>query len=71
MLPKDLAARCGLEEGSTWLDAVKSFPGEGVELWRHVEQHPMVEYVHVQCQNCGRQVPDSFPAEEDSHFRGR
>ena len=29
-----------------------------------VEEHPIVEYVHVQCQSCGRRVPDAFPAEE-------
>lgn len=31
-----------------------------------VEAHPIVEYVHVQCQNCGHQVPDTFPADEAS-----
>ena len=65
MLPKDLAARCSLEEGSSWLDAVESLRGEGLELWRQVEQHPMVEYVPVQCQSCGRQVADRFPAGEE------
>ena len=35
---------------------------------RQVEAHPIVEYVHVQCQSCGRRVPDNFPAEEECFF---
>ncbi|CAK9018514.1 unnamed protein product [Durusdinium trenchii] len=71
-LPKPLAERCGLPfEGATWLDAVKalcSSPCGPVELWQRVEAHPIVEYVHVQCQNCGHQVPDTFPADEDPNL---
>ncbi|CAL1160570.1 unnamed protein product [Cladocopium goreaui] len=70
VLPKDLAARCHLPEGTTWLDAVKTFrrDADPVDLWRQVEAHPIVEYVHVQCQSCGRRVPDNFPAEEDPNL---
>ncbi|CAJ1401182.1 unnamed protein product [Effrenium voratum] len=68
-LPKDLAERCGLSEGGTWLDAVKALPkSDPFELWQKVERHPIVEYVHVQCQTCGHRVPDTFPAEEDPNL---
>eukprot|EP00434_Breviolum_minutum_P014610 symbB.v1.2.012880.t1/scaffold876.1/size155678/5 len=69
-LPKDLAARCHVQEGATWLDAMQKLgaPDEGsdpVAFWRKVEEHPIAEYVHVQCQSCGRRVPDAFPASEE------
>lgn len=75
-LPAALAARCGLPEqdGQTWLDAVaelrRAAEGEtAVKLWQRIERHPIVEYVPVQCQACGRQVPDRHPAPPEPNLR--
>ncbi|CAE8677503.1 unnamed protein product, partial [Polarella glacialis] len=71
-LPAAVAAQCGLPEhdGFTWLDAVqelkKASAGETpVQLWQRVENHPMVQYVPAQCQDCGRHIKDTYPAPED------
>jgi len=75
-LPPDLAERCGLSRDAeqTWLDAVKEIQRQNresspLQLWSAIEKHPIVEYVHVQCQACGRQVPDSFPDPEDANLK--
>lgn len=76
-LPAALAARCGLPEleGQTWLDAVDALKrgsaaaGETPsQLWARVETHPMVEYVPMQCQTCGKQLLDKHPAPEDPNL---
>lgn len=74
-LPPKIAAASGLEEraGWTWLDAVRRLQEtcaneSPLELWRRVEQHPMVQYVPFQCQACGHQLPDAYPAPEDANL---
>lgn len=36
------------------------------ELWKLILQHPMTEYVPVQCQECGHIVPDEYPNMQQS-----
>lgn len=47
---------------STWYEALQyaqrtSGSSKG-KLWRYVLDHPMTEYVPVQCPHCGRTIPD-------------
>jgi len=74
-LDAGLASQCGLEEraGQTWLDAVhqllKASAGDTpADLWARVEEHPMVQYIHAQCQTCGNRIPDQYPSPEDPNL---
>lgn len=74
-LPEDLRAQLlllnprppGIDSPKTWndelgylrdLSATKKNPRDW--LWRHLLNHPMTEYIPVQCPNCRHVVPDSY-----------
>jgi len=76
VLPLEVAVQSGLpkREGFTWLDALRelqrSAAGEPpLQLWKRMERHPMVQYVHAQCQSCGRKIPDDSNAPEDPNLK--
>lgn len=52
----------GSSPPNTWWDALERLReisgDDSSRLWRMVLEHPMTDYVPMQCQNCGHEVPD-------------
>jgi len=69
-LPEEMQRRLTTKYGGsppgTWFDALSHLEmladGSKAKLWELVNSHPIVEYVHVQCQYCGNKIPDDGSA---------
>ena len=54
---------------TTWWEALEQLrtiaKGDACQLWRLLLDHPMTEYVMMQCQDCGHVIPDDAKDEDD------